>query len=228
MRGLGTIGVPTGEPAWHHRARQQRAAARVLLRVHKGEGWKYVHRAQGLLDAHHGSSSGMVQWKCSICGLGGNYASRATCRAEGCNGKRPQYLAGKEVKESKWEQLQTENKKLKSQLEAATKPAAAGLQPVPTQETNKGEELNKARQQLAELKKMGPSFEPIAKQLGEEIEKQAKEARDSKPGHWHRRRLWEQANKLQKKITEQQASVAELKAKLEAEQAALAKFEKRS
>ena len=52
------------EPAWHHRARQQRAAARNLVRASKGLALSEVQRARKLLGGHHGSSAGnMPAWK---------------------------------------------------------------------------------------------------------------------------------------------------------------------
>ena len=62
--------------------------------------------------------------------------------------------------------------------------------------------------------------------MEEEIEKHVKEDRDSKPNHWHRMRLLGQSNKLQKRNSEQQTSVAELRDKLQAAEATLRKLEK--
>ena len=52
------------EPAWHHRARKQRAAARTLVRASKGLALSEVQKARKLLDSHHGSSAGkMPAWR---------------------------------------------------------------------------------------------------------------------------------------------------------------------
>ena len=107
-------------------------------------------------------------------------------------------MGGKPTTTSKWE-LEAEVKTLKSQLEAAgTGASGDGTPPAADNEASKGEELSKARQQLAEIKKLGPSWDEVAKDMEAEIEKRAKEARESKPEHWHRNRLWEQGNRLQK------------------------------
>ena len=78
------------EPAWHHRARTQRKADRLLLTAHKGKKSPQLQAALDAaakrLDSHHGSSSGM-QWY-----LDGDYGK----------GDGTQYIPGWNGKGSSW------------------------------------------------------------------------------------------------------------------------------
>ena len=122
--------------------------------------------------------------------------------------------------------MEADNTKLKIQLDAASNTGAVGSTSDSAPEPTKAEGLQKERPQLAEIKKLGASWAGVAKQMEEGIEKQVNEDRDSKPGYWHCRRLLGQANKLQRKIGEQQTTVAELKDTLQAEEATLQKLGK--
>ena len=67
------------EAAWHHRARQRRAAARTLIQASKGRASKAVWQAAALLEQHHGSCAGrMGGWK------GTGKSTRHWTRCEHC------------------------------------------------------------------------------------------------------------------------------------------------
>ena len=123
-------------------------------------------------------------WTCSWCGYY-NWSFRDVCKVAGCNCKRPEHLAGKNVQENMGNKDKTiaELRRQLKEKEASTSSSASGENKAAEAKNGLAEELAKAKQGLSHAKGMGSgeAYAPMVRCWEEQVARLQKQVNEAKP-----------------------------------------------